>query len=217
MLSAAPDRSVPFIDTLREVNELHKQGFFTRFGISNYMAWEVAQICEITRANGWIQPTVYQGVYNSLNRTVELELLPCLRHYGMGFYAFNPLGGGFFTGGFSKEGEVEKGSRFDAGQLQGRMYRSRYYHDDFFEAMDLIKPIADKHGSTLAEVALRWMTHHSQLGRQYPDAILIGASSTKHIEQNLKDLEKDALPEEVVQALERGWEKTRRVTGKYFH
>ena len=135
----------------------------------------------------------------------------------MGFYAFNPLGGGFFTGGFSRDGKVEKGSRFDATQLQGRMYRARYYHDDFFEAMDLIKPVADKHGLTLAEVALRWMTHHSKLGREFPDAILIGASSTRHIEQNLVDLEKGALSEEVVSALDQGWERTRRVTSKYWH
>lgn len=47
------------------------------------MAWEVAQICEICQAHGWVQPSVYQGVYNSLNRTVEAELFPCLRHYGM--------------------------------------------------------------------------------------------------------------------------------------
>ena len=97
------------------------------------------------------------------------------------------------------------------------MYRARYYHDDFFEAMDLIKPVADKHGLTLAEVALRWMTHHSKLGREFPDAILIGASSTRHIEQNLVDLEKGALPEEVVSALDQGWERTRRVTSKYWH
>ena len=213
----APDRTTPFIDTLREVNELHKEGLFTHFAISNFMAWDVAQICEICRANDWIQPTVYQGVYNALKRTIEAELLPCLRHYGMGFYAYNPLGGGFFTGSITKDGEVEKGSRFDPGQLQGRMYRARYFRDEFFEAMDIIKPAADKHGLTLAEVALRWMTHHSQLGREFPDAILIGASSTKHIEQNLKDLEKPALPEDVVQALDAAWEKTRGVTTVYWH
>lgn len=181
------------------------------------MAWEVAQICEICRANNWIQPTVYQGVYNSLNRTVEAELLPCLRHYGMGFYAYNPLGGGFFTGGFSKDGQVEKGSRFDPDKLMGKMYRSRYFQNEYFEAMEMIKPVAEKHGLTMAEVALRWMTHHSQLGRKYPDAILIGASSTKHIEQNLKDLEKPALPQDVVEALDAASTKVKGITTRYWH
>ena len=217
MLCLAPDRTTPFIDSLREVNELHKQGLFTHFAISNYMAWEVAEICEICRANNWIQPTVYQGVYNSLNRTIEAELLPCLRHYGIGFYAYNLLGGGFFTGGFTKEGEVEKGSRFDPEKFMGKMYRARYYQDEYFQAMEMIKTAADKNFFTFEEVALLCINHHSQLGRKFPDAILIGASSTKHIEQNLKDLEKPALPEDVVEALDAAWTKTRGVTTRYWH
>jgi len=55
-----PDRTVPFEETLREVDKLHKEGKFERFGVSNFFAWEVAQLCEIARKNGWIQPTVYQ-------------------------------------------------------------------------------------------------------------------------------------------------------------
>ena len=42
-----PDRKTPYEDTLREVNKLHSEGLFQRLGISNYMSWEVAQICEI--------------------------------------------------------------------------------------------------------------------------------------------------------------------------
>lgn len=171
-----PDRTTPYIDTLREVNKLHQEGCFDKFAISNYMAWEVAQICEICEAHGWIKPTVYQGIYNALHRTVEAELFPCLRHYGMGYYAYNPLGGGFFTGAFTRETEVEKGSRFDPEKWQGKMYRAKYFKDEYFEALDIVKPAAGKHGLTMAEVALRWMTHHSQLGTKYPDGILIGAS-----------------------------------------
>jgi Aldo/keto reductase family len=52
-----PDRATPFEDTLREVNNLHKEGYFERFGISNYYSWEVAKICEICKKNGWIMPT----------------------------------------------------------------------------------------------------------------------------------------------------------------
>ena len=120
-----PDRTTPYIDTLREVNNLYKEGYFEKFAISNYMAWEVAQICEICEANGWIKPCVYQGIYNSIHRAVEPELMACLRHYKMGFYAYNPLGGGFFAGNFQKEGQVDKGSRFDPEKWQGKSYRAR--------------------------------------------------------------------------------------------
>lgn len=80
-----------------------------------------------------------------------------------------------------------------------------------------MRPIAEKHSLTLAEVALRWMTHHSQLGKEYNDAILIGASSTKHIEQNMVDLEKGPLPEDVIKALDQAWEKVKPLALKYWH
>ena len=91
----APDRSTPYAITLEAVNQLHKEGKFKRFGISNYAAWEVAQICELCKQNGWLQPAVYQGVYNAFHRAVEPELFPCMRKYGIALYAFNPVAGGF--------------------------------------------------------------------------------------------------------------------------
>jgi len=45
----APDRSVPFEETLGAVNALYKEGYFNQFGLSNFMSWEVAQVCEIWR------------------------------------------------------------------------------------------------------------------------------------------------------------------------
>lgn len=212
-----PDRSTPYVDTLRAVNELYNEGLFERFGISNYMAWEVAQICEICEANNWVKPVVYQGIYNALHRTVEAELFPCLRYYGMGFYAFNPLAGGFLTGNLEQSTSVEKGSRFDPDSAQGKGYRARYWNDAYFHALQIIRPAAKKHGLRIAEVALRWMTNHSMLGPGYPDAVLIGASSPKHIEQNILDLEKGPLPDDIISALNNAWDCVRPITSKYWH
>ena len=69
----------------------------------------------------------------------------------------------------------------------------RYWNDPYFKAIDLLKPVCDKNSLTLAEVALRWMSHHSLMSRVHADAVIIGASSTKHLEQNLVDLEKGPL------------------------
>jgi aflatoxin B1 aldehyde reductase len=41
--------------------------------------------------------------------------------------------------------------------------------------------------------ALRWVSHHSLMKREYGDSIIIGASSLEHIEQNLVNLEKGPL------------------------
>ena len=117
-----PDRTTPYEETLRAVNELYKEGKFKRFGISNYMSWEVAEIVGICRANGWVQPTAYQGLYNAIQRKVEPELFPCLRKFGIAFYEFNPLGGGFFTGRYrSIDDAGEPGSRYDASKTLGKV------------------------------------------------------------------------------------------------
>jgi aflatoxin B1 aldehyde reductase len=217
-----PDRTTPYEVTLKAVNDLYKEGYFERFAISNYMAWEVAEICEICGKNGWIKPVVYQGVYNVLHRSVEWELFPCLKKYGMAFYAYNPLAGGYLTDRYHRDDEEnkhEKGSRFDPKRWQGKMYRARYWNDEYFDALDLLRPVAKKHGMTEAECALRWMTHHSQLKKAngIGDAVIIGASSTKQLESNLVDLEKGPLPDDVLKALDEGWAKVTGISWKYWH
>ncbi|KAH0588159.1 hypothetical protein H2248_006878 [Termitomyces sp. 'cryptogamus'] len=133
-----PDRSVPYEVTLKAVNDLYKEGLFKRFGISNYMAWEVAEIVSICKANGYIQPTVYQGIYNAIHRSVEPELFPCLRKYGIAFYEYNPLGGGFFTGRYmSSDGAAEAGSRFDPEAMQGKVWVLHIHCTPFF----LLSPV----------------------------------------------------------------------------
>jgi aflatoxin B1 aldehyde reductase len=60
----APDRSVPFEDTMREVNEFYKEGRFKKLGLSNYPAWEVAEIYNVAKERGWVVPSIYQAMYN---------------------------------------------------------------------------------------------------------------------------------------------------------
>lgn len=63
----APDRSVPFAETLEEVNKLHKEGKFVELGLSNYTAFEVAEIVTICNERGWVRPTIYQAMYNAIS------------------------------------------------------------------------------------------------------------------------------------------------------
>jgi len=55
-----PDNSHPLEESLRAVNDLYRQGKFRSFGVSNYPAWQVAEIYYICDKNGWVKPTVYQ-------------------------------------------------------------------------------------------------------------------------------------------------------------
>jgi aflatoxin B1 aldehyde reductase len=213
----APDHTTPYEETLREVNNLYNEGLFRRFGISNYAAWEVAQICEICIRNGWKKPDAYQGVYNALHRAVEPELFPCLRHYGIAFYEFNPLAGGFLTDRYQRDThEHEPGSRFDPSKTQGTHYRGRYWNDVYFDALDIVRPVAAKLGISTAEAALRWVNHHSEMKREFGDAVIIGASSAKQLEENLTNLEKGPLPDELVKAFDEGWAVAKSVVKPYF-
>jgi aflatoxin B1 aldehyde reductase len=81
--------------------------------------------------------------------------------------------------------------------ILGASYRGRYWHAEYFDALDLLRPVAKKHSLTEAECALRWMNHHSQLKRDM----------------------KGPLPEEVLKAFDEGWDKVRGVAGvgRYWH
>ena len=65
----AADRSVPFAETLGAVNELHKEGKFVQLGLSNYTAFEVAEVVITCKERGWVRPTIYQGMYNAISKS----------------------------------------------------------------------------------------------------------------------------------------------------
>lgn len=64
----AADRSVPFEETLEAVNQLHKEGKFVQLGLSNFTAFEVAEIVTMCNERGWVRPTIYQGMYNAISK-----------------------------------------------------------------------------------------------------------------------------------------------------
>jgi aflatoxin B1 aldehyde reductase len=153
-----------------------------------------------------VKPAVYQGCYNALQRTAEAELFPCLRKYGIAFYDFSPLAGGLLTGKYERDTTAhEAGSRYDPNSFQGKNFRGRYWNEAYFAALDAIRPVAKSHQLGLSEAALRWSSHHSALKKECGDAIIVGASSAKQLEENLKCLEQGPLPDDLVQAFEKAW------------
>lgn len=64
----AADRSVPFAETLEVVNQMHKEGKFVQLGLSNYTAFEVAEIVTMCNERGWVRPTIYQAMYNAISK-----------------------------------------------------------------------------------------------------------------------------------------------------
>ncbi|KAM0490386.1 hypothetical protein ACHAP8_011603 [Fusarium lateritium] len=203
----APDRSVPFEETLEACDELYREGKFEKLGLSNYAAWEVAELCTIASQKGWVKPSIYQAMYNCLTRSIEEELIPCCRKFGLDILVYNPLAGGVLSGRYKSKEYSDEGGRFSSANVGfGMMYRDRYFRDDNFEALKVIQPVANRLGLTLLEIAFRWLVHHSKLKvKDGNDGIVIGISSLAQLESNLDNLEKGPLPEEVVQVLDKAW------------
>lgn len=208
----APDLDTPIADTLQACHELYQQGRFTEFGLSNYAAWQVAEIAELCRRHGWMQPTVYQGLYNALTRGVEPELLPCLRNYGIRFYAYNPLAGGLLSGKYKSIDSIPEDGRF--GIRTG--YRERYWKADYFSVVDEFSEACANADVKPAEAALRWLAHHSQLNAEKGDGVILGASRIEQLEENLAAFDQPPLDEAIVEILDRGWEVTRPDSFRYF-
>lgn len=153
-----------------------------------------------------------------LARSIEQELIPCCRRYGLDIVIYDSLAGGLFSGKI-KTAEVPAGGLYsDNAPLESSLDRKRYFKDATFEALRLIEPLAQKHELTLVEIALRWCRHHSKLQMQNGgrDGVIIGVSSFEQLENNLKDLEKGPLPEEVVQVLDQAWLVTEATTTDYW-
>jgi len=184
--------------------------------VSNYNSWEVAEIVAITKENNWIKPTVYQGLYNAVERRIEVELLPCLRHFGIRYDAYSPLASGLLTGKFLSDADMQsaKGTRWDPNASQF----ASALQEKYSVLIPLVRELAEvlkKYDIRVSEAAQRWLQHHSELKPELGDAIIIGASSITQLEANLKDCMGGPLPEEVLNVLNRAWEKARGVAPHY--
>ncbi|XP_037684283.1 aflatoxin B1 aldehyde reductase member 2-like [Choloepus didactylus] len=216
-----PDHGTPVEETLRACHQLHQEGKFVELGLSNYTSWQVAEICTLCRSKGWVLPTVYQGMYNAITRQVETELFPCLRHFGLRFYAYNPLAGGLLTGKYKYEDKDEKQpeGRF-FGNSWAEVYRNRYWKRHHFQAIALVEKALQAaygpHAPSMTSAALRWMYHHSQLQGVHGDAVIQGMSSLAQLEENLAATEEGPLEPAVVEAFDQAWDLVAHDCPNYF-
>lgn len=199
-----PATDIVLEDTLVEINASHVAGKFEAFGLSNFPAWQVVEVCQFCQRNGYVLPTVYQGVYNALNRTAEYELLPVLRNYGLKYYTHGSLASGFLTGKYKKGVEPVRGVDRFAQRRRVKQYEERYLHrDEMFAALDVITDAASAAGiDSVLEAAVRWTQHHSAVDAALGDAVLIGVSRIEQLDPVMLASKQGPLPEPVVEAFE---------------
>lgn len=212
----APDPTTELRETVKQMANFVRQGKVKSWGLSNFPAWQVAQAVEICKQEGWPIPAAYQGMYNALTRRVELELFPCLQHYGIAFNAYNILAGGLLTGKHKSVESIPVEGRF----ADNAMYQKRFWKETYFQALEMVKKALDPHGIPMAEAAMRWAVHHSAIVAHFsptqPNRIILGASSLGHLNSNMQAMDAGPLPPEVVLAFDRGWDHSKALAPCYF-
>jgi aryl-alcohol dehydrogenase-like predicted oxidoreductase len=201
-----PDYTVPIGKTLAAMDEAVRAGKVRYPAVSNYAAWQVCEMHWIGEKQGFRLPCVSQPMYNVLTRAIEEEYLAFCKRFNIAVVPYNPLAGGLLTGKHSKLRGPAAGTRFDGNKL----YLDRYWHDDYFAAIEELAGVAHAAGKTLVEVALQWLLSQAQV-----DSIILGASRLEQLEENLKACQGGPLGEALLAQCDKIWKRLRGITPKY--
>jgi aryl-alcohol dehydrogenase-like predicted oxidoreductase len=133
------DRQARWEEVWQAMEVLITQGKVLYVGSSNFAGWHIAQAQETARARSFMGLVSEQSVYNLARRTVELEVLPAARAYGMAFLPYSPLGGGMLSG---RPVDNDRGRR---SYLKPTETTERFW------------ALCDELGRPAAQVALAWV------------------------------------------------------------
>nr|WP_199702583.1 aldo/keto reductase [Jiangella rhizosphaerae] len=185
-----PDPATPPADTVAEVAKLAAEGLIGRVGVSNFAAWQIAELWHLFAAAGLPGPVVAQQLYNLVARRIDDEYVAFALASGIETMVYNPLGGGLLSGRYASGATPGEG-RFATSRL-APMYRERYWDPRLLEAVDALTAIAADAGVSLPELALRWLASQPVVG-----SVLLGASKPAHLTANLAALARGPLPADV--------------------
>jgi aryl-alcohol dehydrogenase-like predicted oxidoreductase len=193
-----PDRATPIEETLGAIGELVAAGTVGALGVSNFAAWQIAELRRGAADTGAPQPVFSQPLYNLLARRIEEEYVEFSAHAGLFDIVYNPLGGGLLTGRHRFD-DVPTDGRFGSSKV-ATMYRDRYWNAELFDAVGRLAAIADQAGLPLPELALRWL-----LTRETVGAVLVGASSVEQLQRNITAAERGPLDADVLARCDEVW------------
>jgi aryl-alcohol dehydrogenase-like predicted oxidoreductase len=151
------DHGTPLAETVHAMADLIRAGKIRYFGVSNFRAWRVAEICRICDEIGVDRPVVSQPYYNAMNRMPEVEHLPACGHYGLGVVPYSPLARGVLTGKYSPEVPPPQGTR--AGRKDPRMMQTEW-RTESLEIAQEIKRQAEARGIKPGQFAVAWVLNN---------------------------------------------------------
>lgn len=179
------DRECPWEETWQAFNTLVGQGKVVYVGSSNFAGWDIATACQEASKRGVNGLVSEQSVYNLTNRTVELEVIPACRHYGMGLIPWSPLAGGLVAGALEKRDVGRRGNE----SFQQSVENSR-------SQLEAYEALCKKVGAAPAEVALAWLLHNPAV-----TAPIIGPRTIEQLESAVKAADLN-LDQEVLDTLD---------------
>jgi aryl-alcohol dehydrogenase-like predicted oxidoreductase len=169
------DRLTPFEESLSALNDLVRSGKVRYIGASNMAAWQIMKALEVSERHGWAKFISLQAYYTIAGRDLEREIVPLLEDQKLGLMVWSPLAGGLLSGKFKNaEDKGPDGARrasFDFPVVN---------KERAFKCVDAMRPIAQQHGVTVAQIALAWL-----LSRPVVSSIIIGAKSLEQLRDNI--------------------------------
>ena len=164
------DRECPWDEIWQAFDALVKQGKVVYVGSSNFAGWDIATACQEASRRGLMGLVSEQSHYHLDNRTVELEVIPACRHYGLGLIPWSPLGGGLLGGALEKH---DRGRRTDE-DFMNRIEEKR-------EQLEAWESLCRELGHPPAEVALAWLLHNPVV-----TAPIIGPRTVEQLESAVR-------------------------------
>lgn len=176
-----PDKTTPVSETMEALVELKEEGKIRAAGVCNYSTDLVGEALET------IDLATNQVPYSMINRENEKDVIPQAIEKGMHILPYSPLQRGLLTG------KIKPGHTFSSNDTRKD---SRFFTDENIrkanELLDNIKPIAEKHNASLAQLAINWTARQNRIG-----CVLAGARNKKQVHDNAGALDFQLTSEEL--------------------
>jgi aryl-alcohol dehydrogenase-like predicted oxidoreductase len=166
------DRATPWEEIWQAFEQLIREGKITYVGSSNFAGWDIATAQCTAASRNLLGLASEQSLYNLTQRTVELEVIPALHHFGIGLIPWSPIGMGLLGGVLKK---LANGRRASPG-MQERVDKLR-------PQLEAYEALCDELGHTPADVALAWLLHNPVVA-----AAISGPRTVEQLQQNLNAL-----------------------------
>ena len=173
------DHETPLEETLRAFDDLVRQGKVLYIGVSEWRAEEIAAALKIADQMGLDRIVSSQPQYNMIWRVIESEVIPLSQQEGIGQIVWSPIAQGVLTGKYLPGAAPPAGSR--ATDERGSGFVSRYLTDEILVKVQLLKPVAEQAGLTLAQLAVAWTLQHPAVS-----AAIVGATRPEQVRENAR-------------------------------